>query len=175
MLPLSQEKLVRPSSARQPAVNPQDNQSSTRLRVKVNEPGAQYTIPSSQTASGPLPRVPSQKLPVPVGDQSIATADGTAMTTSASDEDMVIFESMRVQLIIWLRVEAIRSNLETNGLNPFQLVEALRHQEGMDLSRLQVVSTLLTMCEQILSKGQATIYDYKQSMMFYLMHTRNTR
>ncbi len=90
------------------------------------------------------------------------------------DEDVVIFEQLRHQLLIWLRVETVRSGAELNGQGAFQLVEILRHQDGVDLARLQVVSTLLNMCDQIITSGRATLFDYKQAMMFYLMHTRRT-
>lgn len=91
------------------------------------------------------------------------------------DEDVVIFEQMRYQLIVELRVEAVRSGIELNGQSAPQLIEVLRHQEDMDLARLQVVSTLLNMCDQIITSGHATLFDYKQAMMFYLMHTRRSR
>ena len=95
--------------------------------------------------------------------------NGTALT---ADEDVVIFEQMRHQLIIWLRVEAVRAGIEPGAQNPFQLVELVRHQDGVDTARVQVVSTLLNMCDQIIGSGRATLFDYKQAMMFYLMHTR---
>ncbi len=96
-------------------------------------------------------------------------------TVLMSDEDVVIFEQMRHQLVIWLRVEAVRSGISLSGQGAFQLVDALRHQDGIDTARLQVVSTLLNMCDQIIASGRATLFDYKQAMMFYLMHTRRTR
>ncbi len=89
-----------------------------------------------------------------------------------SDEDVVIFEQMRHQLIIWLRVEVVRAGGELETQNPYQLVDLLRHQDGVDVARVQVVSTLLNMCDQIINSGHATLFDYKQAMMFYLMHTR---
>ncbi len=84
----------------------------------------------------------------------------------------MIFEQMRHQLVIWLRVEAVRAGADLGAQNTFQLVDTLRHQDGVDTARLQVVSTLLNMCDQIISSGRATLFDYKQAMMFYLMHTR---
>lgn len=92
----------------------------------------------------------------------------------ASDEDVVIFEQMRHQLVVWLRVEAVRAGISLNGQGAFQLVDALRHQDGVDAARLQVVSTLLNMCDQVIKGGHATLFDYKQAMMFYLMHTRRS-
>lgn len=146
---------------------------------------------SPAAPSGPLARLAPQPSPassaispVPVAhhqpqaaavmhatlDLAVKQAEnGTAMTT---DEDVVIFEQMRHQLIIWLRVEAVRAGIEPGTQNPFQLVDVVRHQDGVDTARVQVVSTLLNMCDQIISSGRATLFDYKQAMMFYLMHTR---
>ncbi len=51
----------------------------------------------------------------------------------------------------------------------------LRQQDGFDETRLQVVSTLLNLSDQIIATGHAGLLEYKQAMMFYLMHTRRTR
>jgi hypothetical protein len=92
-----------------------------------------------------------------------------------SDEDIVIFEQLRHQLVVWLRIEAVRLGMDASGQNPAQLTELLEQQEGFDETRLQVVSTLLNLCEQVISHGYATLIEYKQAMMFYLMHTRRAR
>ena len=116
-----------------------------------------------------------QALQTAVSPKSVAelpTKQTESATVSISDEDLVIFEQLRHQLIIWLRVEGVRSGVEPGGQGAPQLLEALRDQEGIDLARLQIVSTLLNMCDQILANGRATLFDYKQAMMFYLMHTR---
>jgi hypothetical protein len=144
--------------------------------------------------SGPLPRQSSPAMPpvhAPLSPTPAAPAvnhapaslssasaelavkqneNGSAVQTS--DEDVVIFEQMRHQLIIWLRVEVVRAGGELETQNPYQLVDLLRHQDGVDVARVQVVSTLLNMCDQIINSGHATLFDYKQAMMFYLMHTR---
>jgi hypothetical protein len=163
-----------------------------RARSAELSPAAPFVAPPP---SGPLARQVSQPLPAPaVAPVSVVTPastpqqpvpasvvhstleaavkqaeNGTALT---SDEDVVIFEQMRHQLIIWLKVEAVRSGIEPGSQNTFQLVDTLRRQDGVDTARLQVVSTLLNMCDQIISGGRATLFDYKQAMMFYLMHTR---
>lgn len=136
--------------------------------------------------SGPLPRTPAQSQTFPVQASpahSLQNVVGTDLTVKqsestavlASDEDMVIFEQMRHQLLVWLRIEAVRSGIELNGQGAFQLAEALRSQDDIDPSRLQVVSTLLNLCDQVIKSGRATLFDYKQAMMFYLMHTRRSR
>ncbi len=134
--------------------------------------------------SGPLrqPLSPSTGSPSAPNLPAVAAHPGAEMavkqpeqtTVVMNDEDVVIFEQLRYQLIIELRVEVVREGIDLNGQGAFQLVEALRHQDGTDLARLQVVSTLLNMCDQIISSGRASLSDYKQAMMFYLMHTRRT-
>ncbi|HLX56176.1 MAG TPA: hypothetical protein VKR83_04055 [Ktedonobacteraceae bacterium] len=92
-----------------------------------------------------------------------------------SDEDVVIFEQLRHQLIVWLRVEVVRMGVEISGQNPNQLIEILGQQDGIDETGLQVVSTLLGLANQVIANGHATLLEYKQTMMFYLMHTRRAR
>lgn len=103
-----------------------------------------------------------------------ATASNGA-TVLVGDEDVVIFEQMRHQLIVWLRIETVRLGIEISGQSPEQLMEMLRQQDNSDESRLQVVATLLNIANQVITNGHATLVEYKQAMMFYLMHTRRAR
>lgn len=96
-------------------------------------------------------------------------------TVTTSDEDVVIFEELRHQLIVWLRIEVVRAGVELSGQNPAQLLDVLGEQDGVDETRLQVVSTLLGLANQVIANGYATMVEYKQAMMFYLIHTRRTR
>jgi hypothetical protein len=89
-----------------------------------------------------------------------------------SEEDVAIFEQMRHQLVLWLRVEAVRSGIDISNQGPTQLLELLRQQEKSDETRLQIVSTMLNLCNQVMKNGKAGLYDYKQALMFHLMHTR---
>lgn len=156
-------------------------------RSRRNRAGEIAPVPS-----GPLSRQASQPIPVqssrssvpavPIVQQSPAPVEHSVLDMAVkqaengaampSDEDVVIFEQMRHQLIIWLRVEVVRSGVELGMQSPYQLVDLLRHQDSVDVARVQVVSTLLNMCDQIIGGGKATLFDYKQAMMFYLMHTR---
>ena len=91
---------------------------------------------------------------------------------AVGEDDMAIFEQMRHQLLVWLRVEAVSSGLEISGQGPAQLLEMLRQQARLDETRLQVVSTLLNLSNQVITTGLVSILDYKQALMFHLMHTR---
>lgn len=88
---------------------------------------------------------------------------------------MAIFEQMQQQLVIWLRVEVVHCGLEIAGRSPAQLVDVLRQQGSIDETRLQVVSSLLNLAHQVIKNGQASLLDYKQALMFHLMHTRSMR
>jgi hypothetical protein len=145
-------------------------------------------LPSVTSAppSGPLPRTlsqppafPSPAMPArplasasPQGGADLTVKQPEAVLTG--DEDVVIFEQMRHQLMVWLRIEAVRAGIELSNQGAFQLVDLLRQQEGVDTARLQIVSTLLNMCDQVITSGRATLFDYKQAMMFYLMHSRHS-
>ncbi len=95
---------------------------------------------------------------------------GVAMRVG--DDDIAIFEQMRDQLVIWLRVEAIQAGLEITHQSPPQLLEMLHQQERYDSTRLQVVSTLLNLANQVIKNGRVSLLDYKQALTFHLMHTK---
>ncbi len=88
------------------------------------------------------------------------------------DDDLAIFEQLRHQLTVWLRVESIHMGLETMDQTPAQLLDLLRQQDRYDETRLQVVSTLLNLSTQVIKNGRVSVLDYKQALMFHLMHTR---
>lgn len=88
------------------------------------------------------------------------------------EDDIAIFEQLRHQMILWLRVESVHSGIEIAGQNPAQLLELLRQQAQLDETRLQVVSTLLNLSNQVITNGHVSVLDYKQALMFHLMHTR---
>jgi hypothetical protein len=89
------------------------------------------------------------------------------------EDDVAIFEQMRRQLVLWLRIEALSAGLELSGQEvPTQLLEMLRQQGRFDETRLQVVSTLLNLATQVIKTGTVSVLDYKQALTFHLMHTR---
>lgn len=103
---------------------------------------------------------------------NIAPAQRDNSLMRVGDDDIAIFEQMRHQMLVWLRIEVIRAGLELANQTPSQLLELLRRQDHMDETRLQVVSTLLNLANQVITNGQVSVLDYKQALMFHLMHTR---
>ena len=128
-----------------------------------------------------VPPVESPTLPIPVADrpteaaiaQHSISAGQVKDVAPPANEDVAIFQQMRHQLVVWLRVEAVRSGLDISGLSPLQLLESLRQQRSFDETRLQIISTLLNVSNQVIKSGQANLLDYKQGLMFYLIHTQH--
>ena len=92
-----------------------------------------------------------------------------------SEEDVVIFQQMRHQLVVWARIEAVRAGLDIAAHEPSELLDMLQQIDGIDETSLQVTSTLINLCDQIITAGHASLLEYKQAIMFYLMHTRSSR
>ena len=145
-------------------------------------PGYKSTAPlpgpapsSARKIAGVVPPVETPTLPIPVADrpaEASIPADNARGVAPPVNEDVAIFQQMRHQLVVWLRVEAVRSGLDISGRSPLQLLELLRQQHSFDETRLQVISTLLNVSNQVIKSGQANLLDYKQGMMFYLIHTQ---
>jgi len=145
--------------------------------VPVKSPGVTIptapSVPVQETVPPPAPSIPVQARGLPqTMPTSLSTTQLESSAVLVSEEDMAIFEQLRHQLIVWLRIEAVRSSLEIANQSPSQLLELLRQQNSFDETHLQVVSTLLNLCNQIIKNGQASLFDYKQALMFHLMHTK---
>lgn len=137
-------------------------------------------LPQPPAASVPAPErevTRSVQIPAPPPEPAKeVTVNGTeSVSALGGEEDLMIFEQLQNQLMIWLRIEAVRSGINIAELGSFQLLERLSQEDGYDLARLQVVSTLLKLTDQVISTGRASLLDYKQAMMFYLMHNRRSR
>lgn len=130
----------------------------------------QPSSPSTVVQSRTIPATQSPAAFPPVSPSAVAPQREQA-PLAVSEEDMAIFEQLRHQLIVWLRIEVVRSGKDITGQGPLQLLELLRHHENVDETRLQVVSSLLNLSNQVIKNGQATLLDYKQALTFHLIHT----
>lgn len=129
-------------------------------------PTARTSIPNRATPA--LPHAPATQATAPS-----VTSQRTNAAQHVNEEDVAIFEELRRQLIIWLRIQAIQSGIELASQGPAQLLELLREHDNYDETRLQVVSTLLNLANQVVKNGHATAFDYKQALMFHLMHRQH--
>ena len=151
---------------------PQLPQVSVQDAVKIPTPVA----PATSTSVTSLPvQERSVSSVAPSSTASVAANQKENEPTVASGEDVAIFEQLRHQMLVWLRVEAVHCGLDISGLSPTQLLDALRQQGSSDETRLQIVSSLLNFADQVIKNGHASLLEYKQAMMFHLMHTRSGR
>jgi hypothetical protein len=137
-----------------------------------NIPMAPAALPAQST---PMRSAASPAAAPPALASSLAPGLPTTRESGmmrVGEDDLAIFEEMRTQLIVWLRIEAVRAGADISGKTPPQLLELLRQLGALDETRLQVVSTLLNLANQVLKNGQVSVLDYKQALMFHLMHTR---
>jgi len=159
---VTEEKLTHVVKSRESAVNTATVTIPERSREQVQ-------------GSSNAPAVVSARDLMQTPQVGITTKVPESTTVFASEEDVAIFEQMRHQLIVWIRVEAVRAGIDIAGHNPSELLDLLQRLDSVDGTQLQVTSTLLTLCDQIIAAGHASILEYKQAMMFYLMHTRSSR
>ncbi len=143
---------------------------SAAVPVKPPAVAASQLSTSEKVQPPALPAVSTSIQPQPMPVVAVSQREDAALLVS--EENVAIFEQLRHQLLVWLRIEAVRSSLEIANLGPSQLLELLRQQDNFDETRLQIVSTLLNLCNQVIKNGQASPFDYKQALMFHLMHTR---
>lgn len=131
-----------------------------------------YVAPISGMVPTPA-SVPSRGLTQPTPKVTQAAAgQRDASIMPIGEDDIAIFDQMRHQLLVWMRIEAVKAGLDISNLGPAQLLEILRQQGRIDETRLQVVSTLLNLSNQVVRTGMVSILDYKQALMFHLMHTK---
>lgn len=123
--------------------------------------------PEQPAAHSPMPDYTAHAAISPV-----MTNQRTNAVQPANDEDVAIFEEVRRQMLIWLRIQAIHAGIELTNQGPAQLLDQLRLHDNYDETRLQIVSTLLNLANQVIKTGHATSFDYKQCLMFHLMHTQ---
>jgi hypothetical protein len=144
--------------------------------ASARAPAMRGTSPLPETTQSSLPAMTVQGrglAPSAPAMQSAHTiAAGQRSVANVGEDDIAIFEQMRHQLLVWLRIEAVRAGLEIANQGPAQLLEMLRQHAHLDETRLQVVSTLLNLSTQVIKTGNVSILDYKQALMFHLMHTR---
>ena len=119
------------------------------------------------------PQVLTKVQAIPPAD--VVKAGSPGATALVGEEDVVIFQQMRHQLVVWTRIEAVRAGLDISGQEPAELLEQLQKLDGLNETNLQVTSTLIDLCDQIIASGQASLLEYKQAIMFYLMHTQSSR
>ncbi len=117
--------------------------------------------PNGRASSAPLASQPeARRVPGP-------SAKGV------TDGDVMIFSQLQHQISTWVKMAAVSHQIDLTGRDAAELVEELRRIAALEEAELQVIESLVALCHRVTSTKQATMEDYKQAMMLYLLHHRS--
>ncbi|HLW01003.1 MAG TPA: hypothetical protein VKT82_20260 [Ktedonobacterales bacterium] len=152
---------------------------------------------ASQPLAGPPKPVdaePSQEVTPPAWNGPQRTADKASGAAPASapssgqgegqrapaappkgmtDGDVMIFSQLQHQISTWVKMAAVSHQIDIAGRDAPELVEELRRTAALEEAELQVIESLVALCYRVTATKQATMDDYKQAMMLYLLHHRS--
>jgi hypothetical protein len=121
----------------------------------------QPEMTSHETAA--VPRYPTVH-----GVSSGAPADaGDART------DMQVFYQLRLQIEGYVRQAARSYGLPTLAGDPAHVIEALRGSNLVDESDLRIAEGVLALSDRVIADGRASVQEYRQAMMLYLLYHRS--
>ncbi len=132
---------------------------------QVSERPASAPLSASGPGSQPVVR-PAERMP---GSGELKSSAGTARV----EGDVMIFAQLQHQVTTWVKMAAVSHQIEITGRGAMELVAELRRTAALDEAELQVIESLVALCQRVTTTKQATVDDYKQAMMLYLLHHRS--
>lgn len=123
---------------------------------------------SEPSGSAPLPLFTSHPVEPSAGEppRPLSIKAGT-------DGDVMIFSQLQHQIFTWVKMAAISHQIDLAGRDAAELVAELRRAAALDEAELQVIESLVAICRRVATTKRATIEDYKQAMMLYVLHHRS--
>jgi hypothetical protein len=138
------------------------------------EPAADASPPVWSGTPRPSERssdaTPASMSPAGPGEAQRAPA---APVKGMTDGDVMIFSQLQHQIATWVKMAAVSHQIDIAGREAPELVEELRRTAALEEAELQVIESLVALCYRVTSTKQATMDDYKQAMMLYLLHHRS--
>lgn len=175
-----------PTVAALPATTPNANGSSGSYGVRESYPSAPAaSSPSHGNGFGSSgynggsnggynarPQMPAPSIPSAAIPSATIISDGFASSAESRQDDM-IFRQLRYQLEAYVKRIA-RSNglLTIAGGDPTRMVDLLRRSKLVDEADLRLVEGILALTDRVNAQGHATVSDYRQAMMLYLLYHR---
>ncbi len=123
-------------------------------------PGAASETSDVPRTSAPLAR--EEEPPAPA-----------ARAKGVTDGDVMIFSQLQHQISTWIKMAAVSHQIDLAGRDAAELVAELRRMAALEEAELQVIESLVALCHRVTTTKQATMEDYKQAMMLYLLHHRS--
>ncbi|HEU5368492.1 MAG TPA: hypothetical protein VFU69_08515 [Ktedonobacterales bacterium] len=127
---------------------------------RTDAPGAASEVSDVPQPSAPLTREEEQPAQ-------------QARAKGVTDGDVMIFSQLQHQISTWIKMAAVSHQIELAGRDAAELVAELRRMAALEEAELQVIESLVALCHRVTSTKQATMEDYKQAMMLYLLHHRS--
>jgi hypothetical protein len=136
----------------------------------------------SQPGPGPLPgngsasAYPAQQSGAWQGAsaQAAPSAPGVGPSPSAGTrQDEVIFAQLRYQVEAYVRRAARSYGLPAREGDPARVLDALRLSGLVDEADLRIAESILALTDRVATQGHASIEDYRQAFMLYLLYHRS--
>ncbi|HEY7356807.1 MAG TPA: hypothetical protein VH590_10085 [Ktedonobacterales bacterium] len=131
-------------------------------------PPPQTDAAGATSEASDVPR-PSAPLARQAEEQRVPAARAKGVT----DGDVMIFSQLQHQISTWVKMAAVSHQIDLAGRDAAELVAELRRMAALEEAELQVIESLVALCYRVTSTKQATMEDYKQAMMLYLLHHRS--
>jgi hypothetical protein len=87
--------------------------------------------------------------------------------------DAMIFQQLRHQLDEYIRLAARSYGVRVRGPDPASALDALRRSGHVDDTDLRMAESILALADRIIAGSPATVDDYRQALMLYLLYHRS--
>jgi hypothetical protein len=87
--------------------------------------------------------------------------------------DALIFQQLRHQLDSYIRLAARSYGVRVRGPDPASALDALRRSGHVDETDLRIAESILALSDRIMAGSPATMDDYRQALMLYLLYHRS--
>jgi hypothetical protein len=87
--------------------------------------------------------------------------------------DALIFWQLRYQIEAYVRLAARSYGLPGHGGDPSSVLDELRRSGFVDEADLRIAEGVFALTDRVTALGHATVEDYRQAMMLYLLYHRS--
>jgi hypothetical protein len=136
----------------------------------------------SQSAESTVVRMPSPVAPSAARPGAPPAGNGAWTDPAASPHypqppsdprsDTLIFDQLRHQVDAYIRLAARSYGVRVQGSDPASALDALRRSGSVDGADLRLAEGILAIADRVCASGSATIEDYRQAFMLYLLYHR---
>jgi hypothetical protein len=155
----------------------------TLLPAIPRTPSAPITPPASPKPSAPIappatPRPSAPMAPPPPAPEALLTAPlprSVELPKTPTDQrnDVAAFTQLREQLLSAMTNAARNYGITHPAADPAGLLASLRLRNAIDESDLRLAEGILAACGRVITAGRASIDDYREALMLYLLFHRS--